>query len=146
MEVNYWTTPPRWWLNNPYIQHPNITQLPVIAIGGTKNTLSPRWDWPVDWAVPHLVSIVTTLNAASAMTNKQAAEQIIATGETGISQFLDDYCGTPPRTHPLAFSWAAAMGFDYRIRTRGKSQYSSGGKPPDGVASACRPASRPSGS
>ena len=103
MEVNYWTTPPRWWLNNPYIQHPNITQLPVIAIGGTKNTLSPRWDWPVDWAVPHLVSIVTTLNAASAMTNKQAAEQIIATGETGISQFLDDYCGTPPRLIPWPF-------------------------------------------
>jgi hypothetical protein len=34
------------------------------------------------------------------MSNKQAAQQIIATGETAIAQFLDDYCGTPPRLIP----------------------------------------------
>jgi hypothetical protein len=99
MDDPYSENPPRWWIYNPYLPLPTH---PLVKTpnDGLKNTWSSR---PVEWAVPYLVSIVTTLDAASAMTNKQAAKQIIATGETGISQFLDDYCGTPPRLIPWPF-------------------------------------------
>jgi hypothetical protein len=97
--------PSRWWIYNPYIQHVVYPALEP-AIGGVKNTFSPRSNGslgPLDWAVPHLVSIVTTQHAASAMKSKEAAKQVIATAESGISQFLDDYCGTPPRLIPWPF-------------------------------------------
>jgi hypothetical protein len=58
---------------------------------------------PLDWAIPYLVSTLLSREAASAMTNKQAAQQIIATSEVAISQFLDDYCGAPPRLIPWPF-------------------------------------------
>jgi hypothetical protein len=95
----------RLWIYNPYIQHPYNPALEP-AIGGVENTLSPRSSGPLgplDWAVPHLISIITTQQAASAMKSKEAAKQVIATAETGISQFLDDYCGTPPRLIPWPF-------------------------------------------
>jgi hypothetical protein len=61
-------------------------------------------EWKVlEWAAPFLISAVTTREAASAMENKEAAQQIIATAEIAISQFLDDYCGTPPRLVPWPF-------------------------------------------
>jgi hypothetical protein len=94
--------PPRVWIYNPYIQHPYNPALEP-AMGGVENTLSPRRNGPLDWAVPHLVSIITTQQAASAMKSKEAAKQIIAAAETGISQFLEDYCGTPPRLIPWPF-------------------------------------------
>jgi len=88
----------------PNEDNPNASSTPY-APGHNPNTnsyLAVR-NQPLDWAVPYLVSIVTTQQAASAMSNKQAAQQIIATGETAIAQFLDDYCGTPPRLIPWPF-------------------------------------------
>jgi len=58
---------------------------------------------PVPWMLTFLISAVASKEAASAMTNRQAAQQITATAETAISQFLDDYCGTPPRLIPWPF-------------------------------------------
>ena len=47
-----------------------------------------------------MISLVATKDAASAMTNKEAAQQITATADRALAQFLDDYCGTPPvRVH-----------------------------------------------
>jgi hypothetical protein len=95
--------PSRWWLEHGYEQGP---LLPLVRSPPTG--ISPQgWtEWPrrlTEWAVPFLVTIVTTQQAASAMKNKEAAQQVIATGETAISQFLDDYCGTPPRLIPWPF-------------------------------------------
>jgi len=42
------------------------------------------------------------------------------------------------QTNSVAISWAAAMGFDHRIGTRGNSQRISRGKPTGGVAPAFR--------
>jgi hypothetical protein len=94
--------PSRWWIYNPYIPGPIYPAIEP-AIGGVGNAFSLWKHGPLDWAVPHLVSIVTTQHAASAMKSKEAAKQVIATAETGISQFLDDYCGTPPRLIPWPF-------------------------------------------
>jgi hypothetical protein len=90
--------PSRLWIYDQYFQHV-ISPAVEIAQDGLDSTMRG----PLHWAVPYLVSIVSIREAASAMTNKQAAQQIIATGETAISQFLDDYCGTPPRLVPWPF-------------------------------------------
>jgi hypothetical protein len=58
---------------------------------------------PVPWAVAFLVSAASVKETASTMANKAAAEQVVATASAAISQFLDDYCGTPPRAIPWPF-------------------------------------------
>jgi hypothetical protein len=58
---------------------------------------------PVPWAVAFLVSAVSIKETASAMTNKEAAGQVVATADASITQFLDDYCGTPPRNIPWPY-------------------------------------------
>jgi hypothetical protein len=96
--------PSRWWINQHYWGLPPYK--PVEIAGGAATGLSDWTEWPrrlTEWAVPFLVTIVTTQEAASAMKNKEAGQQIIASGERSISQFLDDYCGTPPRLIPWPF-------------------------------------------
>jgi hypothetical protein len=106
--------PSRWWINNPYgIGWPPV---PLVEAPPTGASIDPWTESPrsvTDWAVPFLVTIVTTQEAASAMKNKDAGQQIIATGEKAISQFLGDYCGTPPRLIPWPFPdpppWISAI-------------------------------------
>jgi hypothetical protein len=50
-----------------------------------------------------LVSAATAKDTASAVGNKEAANQITTSAENTISQVLDDFCGTPPRTVPWPF-------------------------------------------
>ena len=107
MSLRY--VPSRWWLFPQYQGAPlqPVHEGPITGvsdIGWTSWTDAPAgWTDPVEWAVPFLISVVTSQEAASAMTNKAAAEQILAAGKLAISQFLDDYCGTPPRLIPWPF-------------------------------------------
>jgi hypothetical protein len=91
--------PSRFWIVNPYLPSPEITLQQTPEPGFPETGYSD----PIAWAVPFLISIVTSLEAASAMKDTAAAEQAIAVGERAISQFLDDYCGTPPRLIPWPF-------------------------------------------
>jgi hypothetical protein len=50
-----------------------------------------------------LVSAATAKDTASAVGNKEAANQITTSAENAISQALDDFCGTPPRAVPWPF-------------------------------------------
>ena len=61
-----------------------------------------RTAWPPDpvpWATAYLLTLVSTKEAATQMTNKEAAQQIEATADAGIALFLDEYCGTPVPGH-----------------------------------------------
>lgn len=53
--------------------------------------------WLTHYGVSFLVSAVASKVAATAMTNKEAAEKVARAADSSISQFIDDYCGTPPR-------------------------------------------------
>jgi hypothetical protein len=46
---------------------------------------------------------VSIKESASFMSNKEAAEQVVAAVDTAVAKFLDDYCGTPPRAIPWPF-------------------------------------------
>ena len=74
-------------VNRPKLPPPLQDNSPKPALGPVPS--------PWAWAVPFLISLVATKDAASAMTNKEAAQQITATADRAIAQFLDDYCGTP---------------------------------------------------
>lgn len=50
---------------------------------------------PSPWILEFLVSAVSSKEAASEMKNQEAAQQIRSAADTAISEFLDDYCGTP---------------------------------------------------
>lgn len=92
----------------PY--HGVLDPVRAVPLTGPSELAITRWPDgpagstdPVEWAVPFLISVITSQEAASAMTNKAAAEQIVAAGNLAISQFLDDYCGTPPRLIPWPY-------------------------------------------
>jgi hypothetical protein len=57
---------------------------------------------PVPWAVAFLVATVTSKEAAANMTNKEAAEQIIAAADAAISEYIDgdDICPRWPYPGP----------------------------------------------
>jgi hypothetical protein len=57
---------------------------------------------PQPWreAVGSLISLVATKEAAAAMANKEAAEQVIAAAEAAISRIADEYCGTRVHIYP----------------------------------------------
>jgi len=65
------------------------------------------------WARPFLTQALATKVAASAMTNRAAAQQVIAHAEATVAEFLDDYCGTPPRLIPWPYPgpppWVSAL-------------------------------------
>src|SRR5215472_17794621 len=42
-----------------------------------------------------LISAVLAKETASAMTNQEAAEQMMSAADAAISRFVDDYCATP---------------------------------------------------
>ncbi len=57
---------------------------------------------PSPWreAVGSLISLVATKEAAAAMTNKVAAQQLIAAADAAISRIADEYCGTRMHIYP----------------------------------------------
>jgi hypothetical protein len=55
---------------------------------------------PSPWAVPFLVSAVGAKEAAAGAANRDAVQPVVAAVDAAIDQFLDDYCGTPPRAVP----------------------------------------------
>jgi hypothetical protein len=55
----------------------------------------PRNDAPSPDALAFLISAVAAKEAASPMKNQEAAGQIRSAADAAISQFVDDYCGTP---------------------------------------------------
>jgi hypothetical protein len=57
---------------------------------------------PVPWAVAFLVATVTSREAATNMTNKEAAQQIIAAANAAISEYIDgdDICPRWPYPGP----------------------------------------------
>lgn len=72
--------------------------------GGSDVFPQPLNPDPVPWAVEFLLSAISSKAAAANMTNREAAQQIIATADRAISSFLDsdDICprwpfpGPPP--------------------------------------------------
>ncbi|MGH9714014.1 MAG: hypothetical protein ACRD5M_12025 [Candidatus Acidiferrales bacterium] len=54
-------------------------------------------------AVLLLISAATAKETASAVANKETANQINASAENAINEVLDDFCGTPPRNVPWPF-------------------------------------------
>jgi hypothetical protein len=64
---------------------------------------------PVPWAVSFLVATVTSREAAANMTNKEAAQQIIAAANAAISEYIDgdDIC--PPWPYPGPPPWLSII-------------------------------------
>ena len=75
-----------------------VVQLPLTELGPTANSDGPTEEERIPhWAVPQLIFALTLAEAAANASDPAAARQIVANGEATISQFFDDYCGTPPR-------------------------------------------------
>jgi hypothetical protein len=63
-------------VNRPKLPPPLQDNSPKPALGPVPS--------PWAWAVPFLISLVATKDAASAMTNKEAAQQITATADRAL--------------------------------------------------------------
>lgn len=107
--------PPRLWLN-PYgpTHLMPVVLVPATELGGHPGSGgNPEDEKIAQWAVPHLIFVLTLAEAAGNMSDPAAAQKIIANGEATISQFFDDYCGTPPRlanwTYPGPAPWISVI-------------------------------------
>jgi hypothetical protein len=64
-------------------------------------------------AVHYLASLVSVKELAKTIDNKELGSQLAARAERGFSEFLDDFCGTPPRRIPWPYPgpppWVATL-------------------------------------
>ena len=82
---------------------------------GSGNDLPGRGHGHMPWithAVSFLVSAVTSKEAASTMTNKEAAQQIVAAADKAISKFVMDDDWWPPWQWPGPPPWLSILASD----------------------------------
>lgn len=87
------------WLRN---HNPGLGRVPVTPSRFHKLGEPPSEPDPSPWSVGFLVATVTSKEAAANMTNKEAAQQIIAAADKTIAEFIDgdDICPRWPYPGP----------------------------------------------
>ena len=100
--------------------------------GRSESALDPT---PVPWRNPvihYLGSLVSMRILAKATPDQAVSEQLTRGSESALAQFLDDYCGTPPRRIPWPWPgpppWVAPLASELVsvANTLGAGEFSQG--------------------
>jgi hypothetical protein len=88
-------------LHNPFLGggrggHPPLTHLEELRTSPVAGPVPDPW-LP---AASYLLAAISVRDIAARIPNKEVGAQIGGQAERTIEQFLDDYCGTPPRVVP----------------------------------------------
>jgi hypothetical protein len=101
-------------LHNPFLGSGHSGPRPHHeAVELNPQPLPPEPDPWRNAAVSYLASLVSMQELAKTIDNPEQAKQLGIRAERGISEFIDDYCGTPPRRIPWPFPgpppWVATL-------------------------------------
>lgn len=101
------------WINNRVVDHTFAERRPSGQIGNPQGSGSDVFPQlgpaPSPWAVSFLISAASSKAAAANMTNKTAADQIIANADRAIASFLDSDDICPRRPFPGPPPWLAVI-------------------------------------